>query len=112
MLFINTEFRKGIFFIRLEGNLTKDTINEFKLEVTNLIKDNEITNVLINLSDLEKIDRKGISELYYVYELSKSNRGLSLICGINDNIKRVIKISRLTKYFNKVEDELFALKLV
>lgn len=112
MLFINTEFRKGIFFIRLEGDLTKDTISEFRLEVTNLIKDNEITNILINLNDLEKIDRKGINELYYIYELSKSNRGLSLICGINENIKRTIRMSRLTKYFNKIEDELYALKLV
>ena len=42
MLDVNFEFRRGILFIRLCGELTKRTIKEFDLVVTSLIRDNGI----------------------------------------------------------------------
>lgn len=112
MLSINTEFRKGIFFIRLDGSLTKETIDEFRLEVTNLIEDNGIRNILFNFNNLKSIDYKGINELYYIFELCELSNGLSLICGINDNIKNIINKTRITKYIKQIDNELYALTLI
>ena len=112
MLEIITECRKGIFFVRLKGELTKNTFNILREEVTNLVKDNEIRNIVFNLNELNKIDLKGINELYYNFELSKKNKGTSLICGINENINKQIKETRITKYMNEIKDELSAFSLV
>lgn len=112
MLEINTECRKGIFFVRLNGELTKNTFLIFREEVTNLVKENQIRNIVFNLENLNKIDMKGINELYYNFELSKKNKGFSLVCGINEKIDEQIKRARITKYMNEITNELTAFNLI
>ncbi len=67
MLNINTEFRKGVFFIRLEGILDKYTYNDLD-DVYNFIKDNDIKNVVFNLNDISFIDKKGIDKINKLYQ--------------------------------------------
>lgn len=113
MLDINFEFRKGILFIRLKGDLIKRNIQILDDEVTSLIKDNGIRNVVFNVSELDKIDLKGISRLFYNYELCKKNRGVSLLCCVNNrNILDKIKNTRLLKYMLQMNDELSAFDFI
>lgn len=113
MLDINFEFRRGILFIRLKGILTKKTINDFDSLVTTLIRDNGIRNVVFNVSNLSKIDLKGISRLFYNYELCKKNRGVSLLCCVdNRSVHDKIESSRLFKYMVGVDSELSAFNFI
>ncbi len=113
MLDINFEFRKGVLFIRLVGVLTKNTVKKLDSEVTTLIRDNGIRNVVFNVSNLKKIDLKGISRLFYNYELCKQNRGVSLLCCVdNKNILERIKSTRLLQYMIGVRDELSAFNFI
>lgn len=113
MLDINFEFRRGVLFIRLKGILTKNTVKKLDDEVTTLIRDNGIRNVVFNVSELNKIDLRGISRLFYNYELCKKNRGVSLLCCVdNDNIHEKIKGTRLLKYMVDVTDELCAFSFI
>ena len=68
MLDINIEFRKGIAFIRLAGILNKTTVGKMNDEVTDMIRDNGIRNVVFNISEIDYIDVKGINTLLYNYE--------------------------------------------
>ena len=113
MLDINFEFRRGILFIRLCGVLTRTTIEEFDPMVTTLIRDNGIRNVVFNVSGLDKIDFKGISRLFYNYELCKKNRGVSLLCCVdNVDIHNKIESTRLFKYMVDVDNELSAFNFI
>ena len=113
MLDINFEFRRGVLFIRLRGVLTKNTVKKLDSDVTTLIRDNGIRNVVFNVSNLDKIDLKGISRLFYNYELCKRNRGVSLLCCVdNENIHDKIESSRLFKYMVDVSDELSAFNFI
>lgn len=113
MLDINFEFRKGILFIRLSGVLNKNTVNKLQNEVTDLIKDNGIRNVVFNISGLEVIDMKGINSLIYNYELCHNNKGKSLVCGIDNSLVRHrIENSRLLKYMAETSDELSAFNVI
>ena len=113
MLDINFEFRRGVLFRRLRGVLTKNTIKKMDSEVTTLIRDKGIRNVVFNVSGLDKIDLKGISRLFYNYELCKRNRGVSLLCCVNnDNIHDKIRSARLLKYMVDVNDELSAFNFI
>lgn len=113
MLDINFEFRRGVLFIRLKGVLTKNTIGKLDLEVTTLIRDNGIRNVVFNVSELSRIDLKGISRLFYNYELCKKNRGVSLLCCVNNkDIHERIKGTRLLNYMVDVCDELSAFNFI
>lgn len=105
------EFRKGILFVRLEGILDKNTI--FKLnEVINLVKENDINNIVFNVEKLTLIDIKGINTLLYIYELCRNKNGKSLLCGINSNVEKRIKQSHILKYIPEAQNELRAFDII
>ena len=113
MLEIDKQFYKGILFVRLKGSLNKKTIDQLKDDVSNLIKDNGLRNIVFNISNLSSIDCYGINALLYNYELCRNNKGNSLICGFRDNIvKRRIENSRLLNYMYETSNELSAINVI
>ena len=105
------EFRRGILFVRLQGILTKETIDKLD-EVINLIQDDDVSNILLNMKGIDNIDMKGIHKLLYIYELCKSKKGQTLICGINSNIENKIKKNHLLNYIVETENELGAFDII
>ncbi len=113
MLEVETEFRRGIFFIRLKGVLNKKTVNILNDKVTSLVEKNGFKNIVFNVENLTYIDVKGINSLFYNYELLKNNKGNLMVCGItNEEVRKKFKNSRLLKYVNEINDELTALQLI
>lgn len=113
MLEINMEFRKGILFIRLSGNLDKITVTKLHEEVTDIVKENGIRNIVFNVEQLRQIDMEGINALLYNYKLCQKNNGKSLLCGIqNEQVKNKISKSHILKYMNEIHDELSAFKMI
>ena len=112
MLDINVEIRKGIMFVRINGELSKKTISKWNDDVKDLIIDNEIRNVVFNVTNLKTIDVKGINSLLYSYEVCKKNKGVSLLCGLNDSIKNKLKQFHILNYIKEVDSELSALSII
>lgn len=113
LLDIDLEFHKGILFVRLCGILNKNTVNKLDNEVTNLIKENGIKNMVFNISNLNFIDYYGIEGLLSNYEICKSNNGRSLVCGLkNKLVKSIINNSELLKYMYETQDELCAFNII
>ena len=112
MLNVITEFRKGILFVRLKGDLNKNTISKLNKKVTDMVKKNGINNIVFNFSNLKSIDIKGINTIFYNYELCKKNNGRSFICGNNDKIRKKLKKSRLINYVYETTDELNAMRIL
>ncbi|MFA5603265.1 MAG: STAS domain-containing protein [Bacilli bacterium] len=113
ILEIDTQCQKGVFFVRLKGELTKNTVDKLQDEVTSLVKDNGIRNVVFNINELNTIDMKGINALLHNYELIKSNNGYGCVCGISNTlVKHRISNSRLLKYMYETSDEMGALNII
>ena len=72
---ILTEYRKGIMFLRVKGSLDKLTYRKLEEEINVLINNCGVNNIVVNLSDVSKIDMKGISTLYHIYECIKKLKG-------------------------------------
>lgn len=79
---IEYEFIRGILFFRF-----KNFNEEGNRLVSNMIKDNQIKNIVFNLRDINYIDNKGINFLNYNYNLCKNNKSKIIFCDINDSIK-------------------------
>lgn len=105
------EFRKGILFVRLKGIFTKETVSNLN-EVIELVKENDINNVVFNVENVTTIDIKGINTLLYVYELCKNKHGKSLLCGINANVEKKIKQSHILNYMPDAQNELRAFDII
>jgi len=109
---VTTEFRSGILFVRLSGNLTKDTVGILNNKVTNLINRVGIRHVVFNVENLDNIDYKGISTLLYNYEIVKRNEGNVFLCGGNEKVDKILKYNHVFKYISEISSELCALNLM
>lgn len=90
MLKINFEFRKGIFFIRLIGELNKKTSKQIIDELNNLIINNRFTYVVINTNYLKTIDLTGINYLANVCLVAKSSKSNLVICDKSNVFKTLL----------------------
>lgn len=80
---INFEFRKGILFIRLLGNLTKDNYIKNRKNLNSLINIGGIKYVVFNLDNIKALDAYGIKYLLLFNKKIKEDNGHMFICSNN-----------------------------
>lgn len=90
MLKINFEFRKGIFFIRLIGNLDEKNYKNKDIQIEKLIMDNKFKYVVINTNYLRKIDFGGLKYLIEVFDLIEVNESNIILCDKTRVIKELL----------------------
>lgn len=103
MLKINMEYRKGILFVRLKGNLNANTAQRFTDYTVPIIKDYGIKYMVYNLEELMEIDNMGEDALLEGGKWVKTNKGKVLL--VNNKINTQLK-------FDKISNELVALELL
>ena len=80
MLKISFEFRKGIFFIRLIGDLNKESYKQIDEEINELITINKFKYIVINTNHLKNVDLDGLNYITKIYYLTKENESNLVIC--------------------------------
>ena len=76
------EFRKGLLFVRLKGNLDQDTLEYFQKEVSHFILENGLKYIVLNVEELKSIDAKGMEQLTKDFHSICESNGQVVICGI------------------------------
>lgn len=113
MLEINMEYKKGILFIRLYGELVNKTINTFEEDVIPVILKHGIKYIVINLDKLNKIDLKGIESLMNVNEIINNMSGKVTLCSLSsESVKSKLKEKEYISYFYETSNELTALGVI
>lgn len=112
MLKINMEFRKGVLFVRLNGELTHNTTGKFNKIVTKKIEKGKISTVVFNIDLLKDIDIKGINCLFYIYEMCYKENGKVFLNGGNIEVIGLLKKMKVYKYMHKISSELEVFDLV
>ena len=97
------EYRKGILFVRLKGNLNANTAPKFEEYAIPIIKDYGIKYIVYNLSELMSLDSYGESALIKGGDEAKINDGKVLI--VNNRINSTLD-------YDNVSNELVALDLL
>ena len=80
MLKINFEFRKGIFFLRLIGDLDKITYKNIEREINELLIDNKFKYIVINTNYLKTIDLDGLNYITKICYMTRENDSNLVIC--------------------------------
>ena len=109
MLDINMEIRRGILFVRLIGNLNKETAKYFKEEVSNLVEEKGIKYLVINLSNINNIDDVGADLIVNEYRYIAKIDGKVVICGIDEEKQ---KLKEFFKGIHKSDNELQAFSII
>lgn len=97
MLKTNMEFRKGILFIRLKGDLNKNTIKG--------IIDNDFKYIVLNIDNMYSIDNYSIKYLNKLYKEYEEDEGKMILCD-KFNTSR-----KLLRNIPKIDNEYDAFKL-
>lgn len=84
MLNLNYEFRRGIFFLRLIGELNEKTYLEQIPIIERLLTINGFKYIVINTNYLKKINLHGINCFFDLCNLSKKNSINLVICDKNN----------------------------
>ena len=85
MLDINIKAHQGILFVRLKGNLNQNSLGKLKTEVSRLVKEVGIKNIVFNLTELDLMDSAGAEELIRNYNYCNSNFGTALFVSEKSN---------------------------
>ncbi|MDD4035864.1 MAG: STAS domain-containing protein [Bacilli bacterium] len=113
MLKIETEYRRGILFIRLEGILNKKTSVKLNNEIGSIIDKMGLKYIVFNIENIVSIDINGVNTLLNQYKLVSNNKGRILVCGFKDNIviNNTYK-SKLLSYIDEINNELSAFEVI
>ena len=101
MLKISFEFRKGIFFIRLIGDLNNQNYQKEDKKLKELIIENKFKYIVINTNYLKKVDLDGLNYLLEIFYITKENESNLVICDKNSIFKRL-----LNNHIPSIKDEL------
>ena len=99
MLKVNTEFRKGIMFIRLNGEVDK-------LNIDNVFV-NDFKYVVLNFDNLLSIDSEAIKDIIDYNKMITKNNGKLIIVNKNYNI-----FTSLFKNIPVIDSEIKAFNIV
>ncbi|MGM9881240.1 MAG: hypothetical protein ACI31S_00120 [Bacilli bacterium] len=97
MLKTSMEFRKGILFIRLKGDLNKNTIKG--------VIDNDFKYIVLNINNMYSIDSFSIKYINNLYKYLEDSNSKIIICD-KFNIA-----SKFLKEIPKINNEYEAFKL-
>lgn len=96
MLKIEFEFKRGILFVRLIGELNKSTASKLKI-IDDTIRKAGIKYLLINLEKTTIINNNELNNMVERYKMLIGKDGRLLICGYYSPLKLNIKQGELNK---------------
>jgi anti-anti-sigma factor len=84
---------------------------ELKAELLTLHK-NGVNNIVIDLSKTRYCDSSGLSAVLTANRLCKDTNGKFVLCGLQDNVRKLVEIAQLDKVLLITEDQGQALELI
>ena len=111
MLAVVSEYRECILFVRLEGDLTAETVSVLDVELNEWLEEG-VAKIVFNVSELKNIDSSGIQSMKNYSHVINNKNGYSLICGMNHHINANFKKSKVLNYIYEISDELNAIKVM
>lgn len=98
--------------VRVTGELDLVTAPEFRENVDQAMENRQIQNLLIDLSDVSFIDSSGLGVLLGRYRKIKTNNGVMVLFGMNQNVKRVMELSGVMSFMLSCDTENDAWKII
>ena len=93
MLKTNFEFSRGILFIRIKGDLNKNSIKELKIK--------DFKFIVLNINNMYSIDSYSIKYLNSIYKMIQDKNGEMVLCDKYSISNKLLKdIPRINKEYD------------
>ena len=98
--------KRDILYLRFEGEFDQNSVSKIKYKIVELIEKYRIKYLVFNFRKLKFMDSSGIGFIIGRYNFLKKNNGKVFICSMNDQIRRIVLLSGLSKICVIKEDEI------
>lgn len=106
MIFNFTTTEKGKYcIVKLKGNLMEKGQANDLLDEINACIIRDIKSFILDFSDFQYMNSSGLTVLLNILTLSRKAGGDTIVCNINDKLKTVFTITRLTEVFEIADSE-------
>ena len=92
--------RKHILYVRLNGELDCSVANGLRIKVSELIENYNIKFLVLNCEKLTFMDSSGIGFIIGRFNQLKVHNGKIFMCELDDTIKRIVKLSGVSRIVN------------
>ena len=105
---VKIEVEDGVSIFSIEGHLDATLVNALNERIYDIIE-SSFTKVIFDFSHLVYISSAGLRVLLYAAKKMKAKDGKVVLCSVNNNVRRVLDISGLTKFLPIYDDKKLAL---
>lgn len=102
---MKNELKNGILVISLDGNLLGEHSNAPVMELLKSNLDTGTKKVLFNLSEMKFINSTGLGMLMTALTKTRNAGGELALCGIPDQMKKLLQMTKLESLFPVHADE-------
>lgn len=98
--------KRDILYLRFEGEFDQNGVEKMKCKVIELIEKYRIHYLVFNFKKLRFMDSSGIGFILGRYNFLKRCQGKIILCSMNEQIRRIVLLSGLSKICVIKEDEI------
>ncbi|RPI59771.1 MAG: anti-sigma factor antagonist [Planctomycetaceae bacterium] len=98
--------------LHLKGDLTEDSLTAFRQSVEHNIAGKDIVDVVLNMDTVGFIDSAGLEELLNLQDKLAERLGQVKLIGPDENIQKILEITRLASSFETFKDVTEAVKSI
>lgn len=98
--------KRDILYLRFEGEFDQNSVTKIKVKIIELIEKYKIRHIVFNFRKLKFMDSSGIGFIIGRYNCLKKTNGKVFICSMNDQIRRIVLLSGLSKICIIKDDEI------
>ncbi|MEW6556844.1 MAG: STAS domain-containing protein [Elusimicrobiota bacterium] len=106
---IGNQIKDGIMILAVKGDIELNTAPQLQEEFQSL-KDNNITKVVVNLSQVNYIDSSGLGTFIGALKMFNAVNGKIVLAGLSSNLKKIFEITRMSNFFSIYETDTQALE--
>lgn len=104
----NIEFKKGVLFVRIEGELNKTNTIDLRKSIIPILLKNGFRYVVLNLNDIDYLDNYGIELIEEINDIVVRFNGKTTLIK-NKKIDKILKGTLIENILYKVKNEESAL---
>ena len=109
---MKNELKNGVLVISLDGNLLGEYSNAPVMELLKSNLDTGTKKVLFNLSEMKFINSTGLGMLMTALTKTRNAGGELALCGIPDQMKKLLQMTKLESLFPVHSDESAAISFL
>lgn len=98
---ISAELYGPCVLIHCKGDLAEDTLPEFRTVVSHQLQNDEVHDVVLDMAETPFLDSKAMEYLLDLQELLLARHGQVMLVGADENVEKILEITRLDASFER-----------